>query len=195
MKSRYGILILSAVLTLIYTLLRYWVFKEDSIEQLPIYMTNKVISVTGLVLIGSSVVVSDKERRRDLGLQGALLILVHVLLSMMILNPQYFAKFYGPSGLMTWQGEASMLAGTLAAAGVLKLCWQTLATRSENQKTHSLVPGLRTTVILLAALHVTLMGYQVWFDTSKWPGLMPPITILSFSVAFAFLGYRWRLRS
>jgi len=40
--------------------------------------------------------------------------------------------------------------------------------------------------LLLAAAHVTLIGFRTWTQWSQWPGYLPPITLLIFIIAIVF---------
>ncbi len=173
--------------SLAYAVVRYNVFKGVSWEQLPIYVTNKAIAVAGLVLLGMSRLVVEIRRRKQLGLAGALLTGLHVILSFMLLEPAYFAQHYLPSGMMRWTGEASMLAGAIATALVGSLVYATTNRPVDTQvRGVSLLPGVARVVLALVAAHVALLGVSVWLDVGSWPGRLPPITLLSFLLALGF---------
>ncbi|MBX3437676.1 MAG: hypothetical protein KF861_09310 [Planctomycetaceae bacterium] len=173
----------------VYALIRYTVFGSVSITQIPMYLTNKSTALSGLILLGWSLNARDVRRRREFGILGLNLIVIHVLLSVGLLSPAYFAKFFQPSGLMTWQAEASLLAGVLS---LVVLFWLFLASRSQTKPDRTVQPGslrvgLGRSVLLLAAAHVALMGYVGWFTPGEWPGCLPPITLLAFVSALIFL--------
>jgi len=174
------------VLCFAYAAIRYTVFGGVDVEQIPLYVMNKSVSLAGLILLGWSSCHGDPTRRRDLGLGGLWLIVLHVLLSVLMLNPTCFDKFYGESDYMTWQAEASMLAGAIAlmALGGLYLASRRPQSSVAETRGGSLVPGLGRIMLILAAAHVALMGYAGWFTPERWPGYLPPITLLSFLVAF-----------
>lgn len=170
------------------------VFGDVSVEQIPMYVLNKSVSFAGLILLGWSRCEGDPARRRELGTLALALVVVHVVLSLTLLNPAYFAKFFHTSGLMTWQAEASMLAGALA---FLAICWLFLASqgrreRSATSRRASLVPGLGRVMLALTAGHVALMGYAGWLTPSRWHGYLPPITLLSFAAALILFFCRRR---
>ena len=169
---------------LAYAIVRYNVFKGVPWEQLPVYVTNKAFSLSGLMLLGLSRVVVEKHRRKSLGLSGALLIAIHVLMSLMLAGPEYYESFYGASGHMTLSASLSMLAGALGTGGLMWLFYSTTI-RPVSGQSHrtSLVPGLGRFVLLFTAAHVALIGVKGWFDIASWPGSLPPITLLSFAIA------------
>ncbi len=179
---------------LAYAIVRYNVFKGVPWDQLPIYVANKAIAFVGLVMLGLSRVVVEKNRRKNLGLTGALLVAVHVLLSLILAWPKYYESFYAATGQMTLSAELSMLAGALGTGGLLWLFYVTTV-RPVAGQTHrtSLVPGLGRAVLLFTAIHVALIGMRGWFDFASWPGSLPPITLLSFALAAA-LGFMPKAR-
>lgn len=173
--------------SLAYAVVRYNVFKGVSWEQLPVYVTNKAIAVAGLVLLGMSRLVLEVRRRKQLGLVGALLTGLHVLLSFMLLDPSYFPQHFLPSGMMRWTGEASMLTGAIASALVGWLLYTTANRPVDTQvRGASLLPGVARVMLALVAAHVALLGVSVWLDVGTWPGRLPPITLLSFLLALGF---------
>lgn len=169
---------------LAYAIIRYNVFKGVPWEQLPVYVANKAIALAGLMLLGLSRVVVEKHRRKTLGLTGALLVAVHVLMSLILAGPEYYASFYGATGQMTLSASLSMLLGALGTGGLLWLFYVTTVrpVRGQSHRT-SLVPGLGRFILFFTAAHVALIGVGGWFDVASWPGSLPPITLLSFAIA------------
>jgi hypothetical protein len=173
--------------SLAYAVVRYNVFSTVEWQQLPVFVTNKAISVAGLAMLGISRVVVDKGRRKQLGLVGAAFSGLHVLLSLMVLEPSYLAKLYLPSGTMTGSAELSMLTGAVATVLLGWLLYATVQRPLEVQSSGtSLVRGLGRFVLVLVAAHVAFIGWAGWLDVAKWPGGLPPITLLSFAIALGF---------
>ncbi len=173
--------------SLAYAIVRYHVFAGVDWAQLPVFITNKAISVASLVMLGISRVVFDKARRKRLGLIGAALAGLHVILSVMLFEPSYLAKLYKPSGTMTASAELSMLAGAVATTLLGWLLYSSVATPLDRQSSGtSLVPGLGRVVLILVAAHVAAMGWAGWLDVAAWPGKLPPITLLSCAIAVGF---------
>lgn len=176
---------------MVYSLLRYVVFQGVSVEQIPVYVTNKAVSWTGLILLGLAPLLRS-ERRRPIGQAGLLFVLLHLVLSLTMLNPVYFGKFYQQDGHLTWQAEASMLTGAVAAVLMLKL----FIHPGENSNSQgSLIPGLGRTILIFSGFHVLLMGYEGWAVVTDWPAGLPPITLLSFICVLVFLVLRQRKRA
>jgi hypothetical protein len=180
------LVLLIFALTFGYSLLRYVVFKGVSVEQIPIYIINKAVSWTGLILLGLPPLI-HVDRRRAIGQTGFLLVMLHVIMSLMIFNPVYFAKFYNETGYLSWQAEASMLAGVVATVLLFKLF---VHVGDNNNHNGSLIPGLGRIILILTGAHIGLMGYRGWLDVVHWPGHLPPITLLSFLTVIVLLGLR-----
>jgi len=173
--------------SLAYAIVRYNAFGSVSWEQLPLFVGNKAIAVTSLVLLGMSRVVADRERRKDLGLAGLAFALVHVLLSFVVLDRAYLPAQFTDAGKLHWGAEVSMLVGAIATALLLWLAYATLL-RPIDRQAHatSLLPGIARWMLVLVAVHNLALGYAGWIDTERWPGTLPPITLLSFLLAAAF---------
>jgi cobalamin biosynthesis protein CobD/CbiB len=177
------------VAAMIYAVMRYNVFGDVAWANIPVYVTNKAISWTGLALFGLSVVSREKADRRGYGTLAAGAILSHVVMSVLVLTPAYFAKFFSVSGRMNGVGEASMLAGVL---GLVVLAGLFAANLQAREAGPSLRAGWGRAVLWFSAAHVLIMGLSGWLSPSGWPGYLPPITLWSFATAVYFLLARGR---
>ena len=184
---------------LIYSFIRYITLGPEDVSQLPLYVMNKALSWAGLATIGLSRLLGHAAARKQAGLIGALMIGLHVVMSMLILKPEYLDKFFDPMNGMklTGAGEASMLAGVLGLGFLSWLLWATAAQAngsSDSNGNGSLLPWVGRAVLICGALHVALMGWDIWFAPEKWAnyGHLPPITLLSFVTAVVFLALRRR---
>ena len=106
---------------LIYSFIRYITLGPEDLSQLPLYVMNKAVSWAGLATIGLSRLLGHAAARKQAGLIGALMIGLHVVMSLLVLKPEYLRKIFDSMNGMklTGAGEALMLAGVLA--GVLGL--------------------------------------------------------------------------
>lgn len=171
--------------TLAYAVLRYHVVKNVPWEHLPLYTTNKVFAVVGLAGLVGSRLAAGRERRQRYGLTGLWCTTVHVLMSLLLMGPNYFQKFYLETGKLTWQAELSMATGVL---GVGFLLWLLVATlKTETQQQTSLVPGIARWTLLATALHLVFMGGAGWLNREDWAAAkgLPAITLLAFGLALA----------
>ena len=170
---------------LAYAVLRYHVVKSVPWEHFPLYTTNKVFAVVGLAGLVGSRLTTGRERRQRYGFAGLWCTTVHVLMSLLLMTPNYFGKFYLKSGQFTWQAELSIAAGVL---GVGFLLWLLIATlKTETQKQTSLVPCLARWTLLATALHLVFMGGAGWLNRDDWTAAkgLPAITLLAFGLALA----------
>ena len=184
---------------LIYSFIRYITLGPEDVSQLSLYVMNKALSWAGLATIGLTRLLGHAAARKQAGLIGALMIGLHVVMSMLILKPEYLRKFFDSiNGMkLTGTGEASMLTGVLGLGFLAWLLWATAEQAngsSDSNGNVSLLPLVGRAVLICGALHVALMGWDIWFAPEKWAnyGHLPPITLLSFVTAVVFLVLRRR---
>ena len=193
MKQSIYIVIATLLVNLLYAILRYNVFGDVPWEQLPIYVVNKAVSISAIFCISLSVLWSKLptkrvEVRKFLGLYGFALAIFHVLLSVILLNPEYYATFFDGQKLHLW-GNIIILCGALAFMFLLMA-----ASCSVVNSPTSLVyirPCV-TIAIVFAAIHIFFRGKNSWATPHNWHGYMPPISLLSFivvTIAIVSKGY------
>ena len=185
------------LLCLLYAIVRYNLLGPVPIDQAPLYLANKAISLASLILIAlaftarrlgpGSRLIWVRHERRALGMTGLALALLHTALSLMILNPTYFAKFYNDLGQFTAPAGVSMLTGGVALVlligqGRVKAGGE--ADRAARRKLRLGAIG----VLTLTAAHVLCMGLPLWLTPGTWHGHLPPITLISFALALIALG-------
>lgn len=161
-----------------YATARYNVIKGVPWEDWPTYTVNKVFAVSAVALL----LVAAVRRRRSAGSAGpllghaALLTALHVVLSLMLLTPAYFEKYFAA-------GKLTAAAGVAMTFGALGLVWMMRGTLTGQRA--------RGGLALLATLtigHTAVQGFAGWLDPATWPGGLPPITLLSTLLALAALG-------
>lgn len=202
MSTAHWAIELTIVGSLAYATIRYVLLGPVSTDQLPLFIVNKALSLSGLLLMAASLVCGPLIRGggpeaakhplhpRRLGWAGLVCSALHCGISLLILDPHYFGKFFRPDHRMTWQAEASMLAGLLAVAVML---WQAVISLQSTDHRKVVHPtgddavahpkNLGAAVVILGAAHVLLMGFSGWFQPSRWHASLPPITLIGFSVA------------
>ena len=188
---------------LLYAIIRYNVFKGVAWTHLPLYIVNKSAAIAGVILIALAYVVGKlfggpagsepvRAKAKFLGLAGFAMITVHVLMSMVLLSPANYEKFFEATGKLNLTGELTFLFGVLAygcllfpAITTLPHMYDALGMERWLQAQHM---GYFT--LALACGHTLAMGFKGWIDVSTWPGSMPPITLLGFLVALAAVGVK-----
>jgi hypothetical protein len=161
---------------LAYATARYNVFKGVRWSEWPTYTLNKGLGLASLALIVLTIFRLGGRRTTSVAplmSVAAGLALAHILLSLALLNPAYYAKFFDGAKL-------TGLASVAIAFGVLSAV---LMQRGQRHS-HDWSAGRRYTVLamiaLCASLHAAFPGFMGWFDPASWPGGLPPITLLSF---------------
>ncbi len=205
LKTRWLISVL--VISTIYATMRYIFFKGVDPVHFPLYILNKVFSISGLFFLALSYANSkidflglkDEEARKNFsrfaGLMGISLAGIHAILSMILLNPGYFPKFY-EGDVMNLTGESTILAGVLGlylfiipALAIFPGDKQLSGMKRWRKKQRVGYWGL-----LAALLHTTIMGFKGWPYVQHWPGYMPPITLLGAIIAFFPLFLKFKKR-
>jgi DMSO/TMAO reductase YedYZ heme-binding membrane subunit len=181
---------------LIYAGIRYHVVEGVPLTHAPLYILNKAISLGGLAFLAISYLVGKvaglrwDERQLELvvikfcGLMGFSLIVAHVLMSMALLDPAYYAKLYA-GARFNLTGELSLSLGvfalwcfTLPAITSLPYMYDELGADRWLRAQRTGYAGL-----MLAAGHVLVMGVMAWLRPGDWPAALPPITALALVVA------------
>jgi hypothetical protein len=175
--------------SLAYATLRYNVVKGVAWSDWPVFILNKGLALSSLVLLAAWIL---RHRRSTEASEPALLaaasrlMLAHIGLSLVVLSPAYFPAFF-VDGRLTWQAGAALATGMSAAVA--------LAGVSRPGRAHrSRLRGLGL-IAFAAGCHAALFGYASWFTPAAWPGYLPPITLVSFAAgligALGALGERF----
>ncbi len=163
------------VAALLYATVRYNGFKGVAWGEWPTYVVNKAAALSALLLIAIFLV---RRRSRDDAPESLLraargLIALHAVLSLALLGPASFPKYFiegKPTASVAW----SLLLAALAATGALAM-----SRRGDARVTGGRLAGLGV-LAFVAGLHAALLGYDGWLAPSTWPGYMVPITVIAF---------------
>lgn len=181
---------------LIYAGVRYHIVQDVPWSQAPLFILNKAISLGGLAFLALSYLVGKisplrwDDRRIQLivikfcGLVGFSLIAAHVFMSLALLDPAYYAKFY--DGLrFNLTGELSLSLGVFAVWCFAMPVISSLPYMYDELGADRWLRAQRTGYIglFLAAGHVLVMGVSGWMKPGDWPAGLPPITVLAFVIA------------
>lgn len=168
---------------LMYAIFRYIVFGEVAIEQLPAFVGNKGLSFSSAALLFLSALTlfrskaepesSNKVLSQRFGRWAWHCVLLHAILSLALLSPAYYGKFF-EQGLLNLKGELIILFGALAV-----YCFYRLQSLGENLLLKVLCSALLTA-------HLLPM-WGKWFSPQAWYGFMPPISLLSCTLSVAAL--------
>lgn len=191
----------------LYAYTRYVHFGPIAESKIPLYISNKAISWSSVILLCGSFAVGPLAKlmsfcrdwsvyRQMLGLTGLWLATLHILMSMPIFNMFYYTGFFNLDGTLKVTTELSMLAGALAW---MVLLMPALASLPTIAATMSVVAWRRVQSLGLLALlitfgHVAWLGWAGWFVPGDWFGDMPPITLLSCAVIALLMLLRFTVR-
>ena len=213
------LMVIIFVLAELYASVRYNIFKGYHWMHLPLQITNKAVcwtSLNGFALAQLPGVLARLCRwlprswqkrttstlpawlqtaltsRKELGLISLWFLVIHILMSVMLFNPQYYGKFFidptdGGSKLNAI-GESSFLFAVLGAGLYAILGVSSLPQLSMTHAQWSLVYGpVAWMALVCGTMHVLIMGVKGWFAIEKWPGTMPPITLTSTALPLVVL--------
>ncbi len=178
-------LIVTLALTTAYAVLRYNVFKGVDWSQVPLYVLNKSVAWSSIVLFALAARHAVKTRGElapnPRFVEGSALASLHVLMSLMLLAPANYPDFFDASARFKLTAGIAMLCGllgTLSAAGARR------------------ATGSALLLSIAVFSHTTLLGAANWLTPAKWPGYMIPITLLSALAALAMsvLTFVWATR-
>jgi len=157
-------------------------------DQLPLFILNKVLSFSGLLLLTLNLTVRFfpylKNSKQTLGIIGFIFIFIHILLSLILMSPVNYSKLYSDSGSFSAFGGISLTSGAIAFTFLLIYIFY------ENNKPFQTIfqkRGITAISSLLPLIHLSFLGFSGWITPQKWQGGMPPITLLSF--IFYLIGY------
>jgi len=168
--------LLALLASVFYATVRYNVFKGVPWADWSTYTLNKALALAAILLLTVSVI---RKRRAESGSQARVLEMaavftaLHVAVSLTLLSPAYYETFFR-NGKLTAAAGLSMTLGSVGAVAMVVIA-RVSAHRSSDRGIRSL--ALLTFVI---GLHAMLPGLAGWFAPATWPGMMPPITLISF---------------
>ena len=193
-KNSAGLIIaITLIFSIGYAVLRYHIFGLVPWKDFPFFILNKGISLSAFILLafnfsfgplkklGVRVPESWLNTRKTLGMSGFLLVLIHAMISLILLNPMVYGKFFYENETLTLLAQLSMLGGILAFVFLwgYNLSFQTHA-RKDNAFTQFFAsPKFLIIAITLGAVHLFFMGYKDWINPSDWHGGLPPISLVA----------------
>ena len=137
---------------LVYAIVRYNVFKGVEWTHLPLYIVNKSAAFGGVVFIALAYVVGKwfggtpgsepvRAKAKFFGLAGFGMISMHILMSMVLLSPANYEKFFAESGKLNLGGRSYVLMRCTCLRLPLVPCDHYLALHVRRAGNGSLAPG------------------------------------------------------
>jgi hypothetical protein len=177
------------IIALVYAILRYNVFGNVPWEEIPLFITNKAISLTTVFLMLFTL---NKQASKDIiiKLWKSIFVLtsIHVLISFLLLGPEYYNKFYFENELNI-VGYSTVLWGILAFIGILMLNFNGILPTKNGKLTlpNSLKKWVRKIIPFLIGGHLFSMGINGWISPNNWHGYLLPISLIGFIAITIFI--------
>lgn len=183
--------------SLAYAILRYHLVGDVAWSHFPLFIINKVTALSAVGFVAASYLIGKVIRWHDhdkalrlvvikfCGLVGFFLAAIHVFMSVFLLTPAYFAKYFDADGRLNLQGEVGMAVGIVALFFLMSPAITTLpmmpkALGGWRWKRSQRVGYL---ALLLTCVHLLFLGLKGWTTPGKWPWGLVPISLLAFVVA------------
>ncbi|MGI9290260.1 MAG: hypothetical protein ACR2QG_03165 [Gammaproteobacteria bacterium] len=193
---------------LLYAVLRYHIVGTVEWQHFPLFILNKATSMAAVLFVASAYLVGkvihwhDDDRYKRLvvikfcGLIGFFMAGMHVLASLALLTPAYYAKYFNPDGTLNLEGELAIAAGVI---GFFLLLGPSLTTLPMMPKA---LGGFRWkrnqrmgyTALGFVAVHLIALGIHGWLNPSGWNGGLPPISLIALVAALLPIAIRLTLK-
>ncbi len=184
--------VISFIILFSYSIVRYNVLKGVPVDQIPLFIFNKAISLTAVVVIAASFIIGPFARfwpksfvprlylRKYLGVLGFGVAALHGIISLLIFNPAYYPRLFTEAGKLTFNGELSMLFGILSIFIFSAVSVTSLPSieKGMHPKQWKFIQRLGYLAFLLVLFHLIAMGWEGWINTSGWPGGLLPISLI-----------------
>ena len=193
--------------SLVYAIVRYHLAGDVEWRHFPLFIFNKATSLAAVVFVSCSYLIGkiihwhdhDKALRlvviKFCGLMGFFLAGIHAFLSLGLLSPAYYAKYFDETGRLNLQGELAISVGVVAlfflmAPAIMTLPMMPKAVGGQRWKRGQRAGYL--TLILVVA-HLVVLGLKGWLAPKGWHAGIPPISLVAVVVALVPLIVKRRL--
>jgi DMSO/TMAO reductase YedYZ heme-binding membrane subunit len=194
---------------LAYAIVRYHLVGDVGWSQFPLFILNKVVALAAVGFVASSYLIGKIFRWHDqdkalrlvvikfCGLVGFFLAAIHAFMSVLVLTPAYFGKYFLDGGKLNLQGEVGMTTGIvalffLASPAITTLPMMPKALGGWRWKRTQRVGYV---ALLLVVAHLLFLGLRGWLTPGKWPAGMVPISLVAFVIALVPLVVKRKLVS
>lgn len=192
-KKGINISILIFLLSLIYAVIRYNFLRDVPYSEIPLFISNKATALSSTVIIGFSFLLGPLTRmfpnifeknlslRKSFGLIGFGLASIHAIISLILLSPEYYGKFYTQEGLINTTGQFSLLFGVLALAvfSIVSITSLPSIYKALGEKKWKTVQRFGYIGYFAVLLHVVVMGFKGWLNPSSYAYGFISITLVS----------------
>ncbi len=174
-----------------YAAIRYHIGKEQLDFIYFPFVFNKALAWTAgtffvMSVVPNAILQRASLSRREVGVWGYRLATIHIIGSILLLEPTLYPKFY--SG-----GELNLDAWRNIAFGACSIIIFSFPMRAsiQNAPSEDWKYRLGRWGIAFNLAHVASIGFSGWLKVETWPLFMPPITLLFVSFGIAMLIYRY----
>ena len=178
---------------LVYAIIRYHLAGDVAWAHFPLFIFNKATSLAAVFFVASSYLVGkvihwhdhDKALRlvviKFCGLVGFFLAGIHALLSLSLLSPAYYGKYFDPDGRLNLEGELALVVGVVALFMLMGPAITTLpmmpkAIGGQRWKRNQ---RLGYVALFLVVVHLVALGLEGWLVPGGWNGGLPPISLVA----------------
>ncbi|MEM7137543.1 MAG: hypothetical protein AAF500_13235 [Myxococcota bacterium] len=190
-----------------YAILRYHLAGDVEWRHFPLFILNKATAMAAVVFVACSYLIGkvirwlDHDKRLRLvvtkfcGLMGFSLACIHAVLSLCILTPAYFAKYFDTVGQLNLQGELGMTTGAVALFFLSSPAITTLPMmpKAIGGKRWKRAQRMGYVSLILVVAHLVVLGLKGWLAPGHWPAMIPPISLVAVTAALIPIVVRYRL--
>jgi DMSO/TMAO reductase YedYZ heme-binding membrane subunit len=183
--------------SLIYAIIRYHFAGGTPWEHFPLFILNKIISLSAVIFVVASYLIgkiirwhdNDKQLRlvviKFCGLMGFFLACVHAFMSVFLFTPSYFTKYFSPDGRLNLMGELGMTMGIIALFFLLSPAITTIPMMPKELggKRWKRSQRMGYLALILVVAHLVVLGLKGWITPEKWPAGLIPISLVAVIVA------------
>ena len=190
-----------------YAIIRYHLAGDVAWRHFPLFILNKATSLAAVFFVAASYLIGKIIRWHDhdkalrlvvikfCGLMGFFLAGVHALLSLCILRPSYFEKYFDEVGRLNLQGELGMAVGVLALFFLMSPAITTIPMmpKALGGKRWKRTQRLGYLALILVVVHLVTLGLKGWLAPKGWTAGLPPISLVALVAALVPLFVKRRL--
>ena len=182
---------------LLYAVIRYHIAGDVEWQHFPLFILNKATSLAAVVFIACSYLIgrvikwhNDDPRLKLVvikfcGLMGFSLAFIHAFMSVFLMTPAYFPKYFVEDGRLNLEGELGMAAGAvalwaLAIPAITTLPMMPKAIGGIRWKRSQRMGYL---CLVLVVVHLIALGLRGWLAPYKWPWFLPSISLIACLIA------------
>ncbi len=188
-QKSYAIIFFTFAISFSYAVLRYHIFGNVPLVELPLYVFNKALSLTIVILLLFTVVrnetlLTSKILWKNIFILSA----IHVFISFRLLGLEHYPKFYFNTEL-NLVGYITLSFGIATFISLIILNSDNLLPTEEGKL---VVPELikkivRNLIPIFIAGHLFSMGIMGWIKPFNWFGYMAPISLIAFVIIIIYM--------